>query len=166
MVCDKCLKKISQLRTENEKFKKYFGKIQVESSTKYTSKKCLMCGSQTEGSNKYCMLCAHNNGICEMCGEKIFEREFYKVCDYDRKDYLRKKRNLKLSRDMADSLAKEKKLKGAKERKKIDLEELMLKKHQKEYLKKKVEKKEEKKEFVKLEKEEPKDDEFDEVVNL
>ena len=101
MVCDECAK-----RKKNDKVSIYF------SGQNYKTSTCQECKSNCEYSFKYCLLCAFKLGICEKCGNKIFDNSIYKYCDTDPKEYLRKKRSKITSNAVNKHLINKKKLKS------------------------------------------------------
>ena len=100
MVCDECAK-----RKKNDKVSIYF------CGQNYNTSTCQECKSNCEYGYKYCLLCAFKLGICEKCGNKIFDNSIYKYNDTDPKDYLRKKRSKITSNAVNKNLLNKKKLK-------------------------------------------------------
>lgn len=185
MVCDQCARKQSDLVTVDNRNKRIFGNLKVESSKKYSNGKnninvCLKCKGRAEGRNEYCLTCAYKTGICEMCGKKLMKTNMYKYNDINNKDEKRKKKMMERSRLIAEEIRKEKKLIRKDEKKegtkiKSDKEKVVVeiereRRDQSEDKKDIENNKIKKKEFVPLFEDDKKDDllneEYDEIINL
>ena len=108
MVCDDCAKKIKKLITIDNKNERKFGKLKIKLKNEVSVTKCKICNCKCENNNKFCLICAFKEGICEKCGKKIFNKNLYKFQDTHYKDYLRKKRNIQMNIDLNKKLIKEK----------------------------------------------------------
>lgn len=122
MVCDQCARKLSNLVTVDDRNKRIYGNLKVESSKKYSNGKysmneCVKCKGRAEGKNEYCLTCAYKMGICEMCGKKLMNTKMYKYNDINNKDDKRKKKVMERSRLISEEIIKEKKLIKAAEKK-------------------------------------------------
>ena len=108
MVCDDCAKKSKKLITIDNKNERKFGKLKIKLKNEVSVTKCPICNCKCENNNKFCLICAFKEGICEKCGKKIFNKNLYKFQDTHYKDYLRKKRNIQQNVELNKQLIKEK----------------------------------------------------------
>ena len=123
MVCDDCAKKSKKLITIDNKNERKFGKLKIKLKNEVSITKCPICNCKCENNNKFCLICAFKEGICEKCGKKIFNKNLYKFQDTHYKDYLRKKRNIQQNVELNKQLIKEKGLdKLLKKKKKLKIE--------------------------------------------
>jgi hypothetical protein len=80
MVCEKCQKKLKRIPTlerwkEGSTNQRRIGKnklLEKKASSKISN--CIVCKAPLPGEAKYCLRCAHERGVCALCGNKVNDR--------------------------------------------------------------------------------------------